>query len=73
MFSMRISNCVHNVALLDDAELLYEYEETDSKNGQPEKKGFFDKMTGKKGPIKQARNRLPYKSSSYALAPRVRQ
>lgn len=26
-FTMRITNCVHNVAILDDAELLYEYPE----------------------------------------------
>jgi len=69
---MRITNCIHNVALLDDAELVYDYPDVDLQNGQPEKKGFFDKMTKSKTPLKQARIRLAYKSSSYALAPKVR-
>ena len=67
---MRITNNCHNVAVLDAAEISYEWlEEHEVPAGKTMmgKQKYEKKTQTKKGHIA-----LPYKSSSYALAPKVR-
>ena len=72
---MRISNNIHNIALLDEAEVVQEYiaeEKVPVGPSPPKGKEDQQKYEMRKGPKKQV-TKLTYKSSSYSIGPKFKQ